>query len=92
MLNEELEIGRVVIAKAGRDKGKAFIVIGRLDRDHVLIANGVGRTIEKPKKKKIKHLEKRPEIAQAIGEKLISGKKVFDAELRKSLRSLGYEK
>jgi large subunit ribosomal protein L14e len=57
MTQGEFEVGRVVLAKAGRDKGKAFIIIQRLDDEYVLIADGAGRTIDKPKKKKIKHLK-----------------------------------
>lgn len=86
----ELELGRIVLAKAGRDKGKAFIIVGKPSNEYVLIANGGSRTIDKPKKKKIMHLDPRPEVTVEIKEKLITGKQVFDAEIRKSLRSLGY--
>ncbi len=92
MMEDKLKLGQIVVAKAGREKGKAFLVIGRLDHEYVLIANGVNRTIDKPKKKKIKHLEKRPEIARELGQKFKNGDKVFDAELRKSLRSMGLDK
>ncbi|WP_207719445.1 MULTISPECIES: KOW domain-containing RNA-binding protein [unclassified Clostridium] len=50
-------IGRVVLSKAGRDKGKFFIVIGISDENHVYISDGELRTIERPKKKKFKHLD-----------------------------------
>ncbi|MBE3100682.1 MAG: RNA-binding protein, partial [Firmicutes bacterium] len=42
------------------------------------------------KEKKIMHLDPRTEVTVEIKEKLITGKQVFDAEIRKSLRSLGY--
>ena len=51
MITDEYQVGRVVLAKAGRDKGKAFIIIRRLDNDYVYIADGAGRTLSKPKKK-----------------------------------------
>ncbi|HZK33852.1 MAG TPA: RNA-binding protein [Bacillota bacterium] len=92
MMEDKLEVGRLVMAKAGRDKGKTFIIIGRLDEEYVLIANGVGRTIDKPKKKKVKHLKTRPEVATDLARKLNGGDKVIDADLRKSLRSMGYDK
>ena len=50
MMQDKFQVGRVVLAKAGRDKGKAFIIIQRLDADYVLIADGKGRSINKPKK------------------------------------------
>jgi len=91
MTEAEYQVGRVVLAKAGRDKGKAFIIIQRLDDEYVLIADGESRTIEKPKKKKIKHLIAKPVLVQELKEKLESGGYVLDADIRKSLKSLGYE-
>lgn len=86
-----MEIGRVVLARAGRDKGNIFTVVGQIDQDYVLIANGTNRSVDKPKKKKIKHLEPKPEYLEIIRDKILKGQKVFDAEIRKSLEILGYE-
>jgi len=44
-------IGRVAYSKAGRDKGKLFIVIGIVDEDFVLVCDGDLRPVEKPKRK-----------------------------------------
>ena len=88
---EQFQIGRVVLAKAGRDKGKAFIIIQRLDDEYVLIADGVGRRIEKPKKKKLKHLKPKPILVQELKVKLEAGATVLNADLRKSLQTLEYE-
>ncbi|MBQ3331341.1 MAG: KOW domain-containing RNA-binding protein [Ruminococcus sp.] len=49
--------GSVVIAKAGRDKGKAFAVIDVLDDRTVLIADGKSRPVERPKRKNVIHLQ-----------------------------------
>jgi len=49
--------GSVATSLAGRDKGRRFIVVGVLDEEYVLIADGRVRKIEKPKKKKLKHLK-----------------------------------
>lgn len=51
-----LKIGQVVRSKNGRDTGKIFLILEILDNEHVLIADGKRRTLEKPKKKKVKHL------------------------------------
>jgi ribosomal protein L14E/L6E/L27E len=91
MTSDEFEVGRVVLAKAGRDKGKDFIIIQRLDDEYVLIADGVGRTIDKPKKKKVRHLKPRPALDQELKQRLETGARVLDADIRKSLKSLGYE-
>ncbi len=86
-----MEVGRVVRSKAGRDKGGIYLVIKVIDEDYVLIANGANRSIDKPKKKKVKHLQPRPDTIFYLKEKLLSGERVLDAELRKSLKSLGYD-
>lgn len=86
-----MQIGRVVLATAGRDKGKTFVIIGVIDEDYVYIANGTNRTVDNPKKKKIKHLEPVDEYLGAIRDKVLKGQKVFDAEIRKSLEALENE-
>ena len=85
------EIGRVVLATAGRDKGRLFIVVGIVDQNNVLIANGTTSPISKPKRKKIKHLKPKKELITSIREKILGGKRIFDSEISKQLEALGYE-
>jgi len=89
MVDDKDLLGRVVLAKAGRDKGKLFVVVGQLDHEYVLIANGTNRSIDKPKKKKLKHLDIKPNYLDNIRDKILKGHKVLDAEIRKSLDNLG---
>ena len=49
--------GSVVIAKAGRDKGRAFVVTDIIDARTVLIADGKSRPLERPKRKNVIHLQ-----------------------------------
>ena len=53
----EITQGSVVIAKAGRDKGKMFAVIKLIDDRSALIADGRSRPIERPKRKNMLHLQ-----------------------------------
>ena len=81
-------IGLIVTSLAGRDKGRAFVVVGRADGEHLLIADGKLRTAAKPKKKKLKHLrfaQDRVDIGARLGN---SG--TADAFIRSSLMELGY--
>ncbi|MCL1819233.1 MAG: KOW domain-containing RNA-binding protein [Oscillospiraceae bacterium] len=48
--------GNVVIPIAGREKGRLHIVLD-IDNEFALIADGKRRRVEKPKRKKIKHME-----------------------------------
>lgn len=47
----------MVISTAGHDKGGVFAVVGSNLGDYALIADGKVRKLEKPKKKKLKHLK-----------------------------------
>ena len=49
--------GSVVIAKAGRDKGKEFVVIDVPDSRTALICDGKSRPLERPKRKNVIHLQ-----------------------------------
>ena len=50
------ERGIVVISKAGKDKGLRFVIM-QCDGLFCLIANGKLRPVEKPKRKKLRHLQ-----------------------------------
>ncbi len=50
-----MKIGQIVYSKAGRDKGKALIVISSSDLG-VFVVDGKERPLERPKLKNTKHL------------------------------------
>lgn len=54
----DLSIGQLVKSKSGRDKEECFIVYDIIDEKYVLLVDGKLRKISKPKKKKVKHLQK----------------------------------
>lgn len=51
----EIVKGSVVKAMAGRDTNDFFIVVD-VDSEYAMICNGKRRLVEKPKRKKLKHL------------------------------------
>lgn len=55
-MDEETLIGRLVYSKAGRDKGKPYIIVKVLDEKYVLLSDGCLRTLERPKMKKLMHV------------------------------------
>ncbi len=65
-----VQTGATVLSRAGRDEGRRFVVIQSLDDEYVLISDGRTHKVEKPKKKKRKHLklvrEPLPEISQRL--------------------------
>ncbi|MCL1858214.1 MAG: KOW domain-containing RNA-binding protein [Oscillospiraceae bacterium] len=50
-------VGDIVLAVAGRDSERLFLVVGILDESYVYIANGKSRKADSPKKKKIRHIK-----------------------------------
>lgn len=80
-----VEVGRIVTSRAGRDAGREFLVIRELDQDYVLIADGGLRTIDRPKKKKRRHLLPTARLDARLREKLLGGEQVSNREIRQSL-------
>ena len=50
------------------------------------MANGEEKTVAAPKRKNVRHLDPGGEIP-SIGDKLLSGKQVFDSEIKSALRA-----
>ena len=86
----DLNIADVVVSTAGRDQGKLFYVIGT-DPVYLTLANGKDRTLEKPKLKKRKHIQKVLRSETRVAEKLRLGDKVLNSELRRDLAYLSRE-
>ena len=86
----DIIISDVVVSTAGRDQGKLFYVIGT-DPVYLNLANGKDRTLEKPKRKKRKHIKKVLRAETRVAEKLKAGDKVLNSELRRDLAYLSRE-
>ena len=90
-MNDPLpELGTVVLSKAGRDAGRYFVVVGKVDDNHVLLSDGNLHKLAKPKKKKMKHLEAKPVVIPTVREQLTKGTSLYDAEIRRNMEALGY--
>ena len=74
----------VVISLNGRDGGKRFLIVETQD-DYSMLADGKGRRIEKPKRKKNKHIKLEGTAGDRIAEKLKSGEKITNNEIRRAL-------
>jgi len=86
----DLLIADVVVSTAGRDTGSLFYVI-ESDDTYLSLVNGKDRTLEKPKRKKRKHACKVLRSETRVAEKLRSGDKVLNSELRRDLAYLSRE-
>lgn len=81
----DIAIGQVVMSKAGRDKGKNFLVYDIIDAQYVLLVDGDLRTLKNPKKKKIKHLVIYNTILSELKESIQDDININDAYIRKLL-------
>ncbi len=72
----DLKPGQLVCSLAGRDKGKYYFVLERLDDKHVWVVDGKNKTLASPKKKNIIHLQKHNFISNDFVEKKFAGKLV----------------
>lgn len=75
----------VVRSTAGHDRGGLFAVIGHEGSTFLLLADGKLRKLEKPKKKKQKHVE---EIGQIV---LMEEAALTNRQLCRALRQFGKE-
>ena len=91
-MNEAIHIGRVVYSKCGRDSKKYFVVIQIINEEYVYIADGSLRTIQKPKKKKIKHLIAGSSVSKEIRDSVLNGEEISNSKIKKFLQSVDNNK
>ena len=84
---ESFEVGTVCRALAGRDKGKYFVVSEVLEGEYVHLADGRGRKLAKPKRKKRRHLRPCGAVSEELGQALRQGD-ALDARVREALAIL----
>ena len=83
-LPDNIHISDVVVSTAGHDQGKLFYVINE-DPVYLMLANGKDRTLDKPKRKKRRHVQKVLRSETRVVEKIVHGDKVLNSELRRDL-------
>ena len=76
-------IGQLVRSRAGRDKGKLFLILDVLDDEYVLVVDGKIRKIDRPKKKKLKHLVFYNTTIDKFRENIENDRKMNNAFIRK---------
>lgn len=71
-------LGQLVYSRAGRDRGRAMVVVGVCDARHVLVCDGELHPAARPKRKNIRHLA----AATAVYRDIAGGAPPEDAALR----------
>lgn len=85
MLSNSLSVGQLVTASCGRDQGKLFFIVAIVDDNYVYIADGKSRKLDKPKLKKVKHLNIQSFIDDKVRVLLQHGENITDSLVRAEL-------
>ena len=87
----EYKKGYFARSKAGHDKGKTYIIIeGTREtgkEDIVMVSDGELKPIEKPKRKRTKHLQIILKTDEAIWTKMTSGQEIRNEDIKRAIEN-----
>ena len=78
-------IGKLAISKSGHDKGQLYVIVGE-DERNLYLADGVLKTIDRPKKKNKKHVQPILRIPAEVEAILSSEKELKVLEMKRALK------
>lgn len=85
-MSVEVMVGDLVVSRAGRDKGRPFVVLSA-EEGFVYLVDGDLRRLAKPKKKKRMHVKPYPKKGSCRME-LPEGRALCDADIRKHIAAV----
>ena len=85
-MSVEIQIGDLVVSRAGRDKGRPFVVLSA-EEGFVYLVDGDLRKLDRPKKKKRMHVKPYPKKGSCRME-FPEGQRLCDADIRKHIAAL----
>ena len=85
-MSVEVTVGDLVVSRAGRDKGRPFVVL-RVEDGFAYLVDGDLRRLNKPKKKKRMHVAPYPKKGSCRME-IPEGRPLCDADIRKHIAAL----
>ncbi|MCL2353390.1 MAG: RNA-binding protein [Defluviitaleaceae bacterium] len=91
----DLKIGQIVISKAGRDKGKVFVVLGlscEKDGEFAFLVDGGERSVAKPKKKKYKHIQPTLTLDVNLAEMIAQKANLKDSDFKAAIKNFEAKK
>ena len=89
---EDSLIGRFAISKAGHDKSQIYVIIGE-DAEFVTLCDGRLKTVDKPKRKRKKHIQMmKRTVDAALLKRLYDKDKVLDEEIKYEIKHYNNQK
>lgn len=77
--------GKLAVSKSGHDKGHLFVIVGEDDR-YVFLADGVLKTVERPKKKNRKHVQVIKDLPRTVEHILGQNIPVENLEIKRAIK------
>lgn len=82
---ERFEVGMLAKSLAGHDFGKLYVII-KVDSEYVYLVDGIIRTVDKPKRKKKKHVQVIREIQQTVVDKIQNNQVIQNEEIKRIIK------
>lgn len=81
----EIKKGMLARSKAGHDKDQLYVVLS-IEENNVWLVNGTTKTVERPKKKKRRHLQPIGRIPENLKEKLQNETLWTNEEVKRAIK------
>jgi ribosomal protein L14E/L6E/L27E len=83
-MDDIFNVGDIVLSTMGRDSGRHYIIM-ETEENYVYICDGDFHKVDKPKKKKRKHIKTTGAVSEYVAGKIAEGTKVTNTELRRAI-------
>ncbi|MDE6565853.1 MAG: KOW domain-containing RNA-binding protein [Clostridia bacterium] len=87
-MQNNIKVGSVVLSTAGHDSGNYFVVVELENTEYVKICDGKLRPLERPKRKKIKHLKDTYLMVEDIAIRLKENKVIHNKNIQTALKEV----
>lgn len=84
-MDNRLEKGYFAVSQAGHDCNEIYVIINS-DSEYVYLADGRLRTLDKLKKKKIRHVRIIKTIDQTIAEKISQDRLLINEDIKRAIK------
>lgn len=88
MMRSDIVKSDVVASLCGRDKGALMMVVELDSEGYALICDGRLRKVERPKRKKLKHIRLVCHTDCRAAQKIRAGERLSNSEIRRALSDL----
>ena len=78
-------IGKFATSKAGHDKAKLYIIINE-DLEYVYLVDGDLKPLDKPKKKRKKHIQIINKVDEIIQNKLETKQIIYNEDIKRAIK------